>query len=371
MRFAYLDNIRSLVIFLVITTHTEIIYSSYGFWPYIEGSPEKLSDNEAAFFGLYGMFTHAWSMGILFFISAYFSTKSLAKRGAVKYMKERLFRLGVPLLISIFIFTPFIEFVLLGKHNEITLGQYYLDFIVSSRWLSSAGPLWFATVLLIFCTLYVLYRKIVHRHRVILAVNLRHIVSVIVGIGVFAFLIRLVFPINTRFFNLNICYFASYIVMFMAGISVGENNLMEQINREKNIVGMKLALVIGIPLWGIIMIVGGPLYGNMYIYGGFRWQSLVFAFWESFVAIGFSIGIIAFFKKYLDTANRYSELLAQNSFGMYVFHSPLLTAIALSLKQWETTMFTKFAIVLPIAYVASFLFTFLIRKIKPVGIIFK
>ena len=66
-RLAYLDNMRSLVIFLVVAMHSAVTYSGFGGWYYIEGSPEDLSLFEMVFFGLFQSHAQAWVMGALFF----------------------------------------------------------------------------------------------------------------------------------------------------------------------------------------------------------------------------------------------------------------------------------------------------------------
>jgi fucose 4-O-acetylase-like acetyltransferase len=125
-RFAYLDNVRSLVIILVITIHSAVTYSGFGGWYYIEGSPENLSIFGMVFFGFLQSFLQAWTMGALFFISAYLATKSLAKYGSLKFIKERLFRLGLPLLLYVFIISPIILFVICGFYPENSLVENYI-----------------------------------------------------------------------------------------------------------------------------------------------------------------------------------------------------------------------------------------------------
>ena len=369
IRFAYLDNLRSLVIVLVITGHSAVTYSGFGFWPYREASPGELSFLESTFFGFYTSFLQAWGLGILFFTSAFFSTKALAKRGPLKFMRERLFRLGLPLLIYVFVISPIVYFVLIDNRSEY--GHNYLGYLLNFKWLGAIGPLWFVEVLLIFCIIYAGVKAIVPKPIVVQSIKTKSIVSAILLTTIAAFLIRLVFPIGTKFLYLQVTYFASYIVLFIAGVIVGESNLLEQINKKQNIRWLKLALIIGIPFWGLIMIFGGSIKGYTYIYGGFYWQSFAYALWESFTAIGFSIGLIAFLKEYLNKANRFSKILAENSFGMYVFHAPILIATSLLLKHLEANLFLKFITAALIAYFFTFLFTFIIRKIKPLGIIFK
>jgi len=115
--------------------------------------------------------------------------------------------------------------------------------------------------------------------------------------------------------------------LFVIRIIVGENNLLESITGEQNIKWFKITLIAGPILWFAIMLLGGAVEGYKYFDGGIHWQSFAFALWEAFVAIGFTIGIIAFFKKYVNINNKSTGLIAQNSFGIYVFHAPILIAV--------------------------------------------
>jgi surface polysaccharide O-acyltransferase-like enzyme len=370
-RFAYIDNLRSCVILLVIAMHSAITYSGYGDWHYIEGTPENLSLAEMFFFGFFQSFLQAWFMGILFFIAAFFAAKTLPKRSSVSFIKERLFRLGLPLLIYVFIIHPFMLFGLLGISPQYSYVKNYMFYITDFTWLDSTGPLWFAEALLIFCILYAAIRKLFPKKKSIKNVTSKYIMLMILLTGIAAFFIRIIFPIGIEVQNLKLSYFASYIVLFVFGVIAGENNLLDSIAQKKHIVWLKFSLSIGIPLWCLIMIFGGALEGKMYFNGGLNWQSFAFAFWEAFTAIGFSIGLIALFRLKVDTSNTFSNMLAENSFGIYVFHTPILIGISLLLKNWNIIPSLKFIIVAIIVFMLSLLFTIMIRKIKWMKMIFK
>jgi surface polysaccharide O-acyltransferase-like enzyme len=159
--------------------------------------------------------------------------------------------------------------------------------------------------------------------------------------------------------------------MFIAGVLLGENNLLENITDEKNVKWLKLTFIIGIPLWAATMVFGGALEGKTYYNGGFLLQSFTFALWESFTAISFSIGIIALFRKNLNIENKFTRLMRDNAFGIYCFHAPILIAVSLALKQFVLKPILKFAMVFIFVSILCLLFSFLIRKIKPVGTLFK
>jgi len=310
-------------------------------------------------------------MGALFFISAFLATKSLKKRGAVQFLKERFFRLGIPLLLFIFIISPFIYFVIMG-YGDGNIMTKYIHFPVNIKWVvSSTGPLWFVEALLVFCIAYVVIRKYFPSRKTIHAFNTGSIIITMIITGIIAFLIRLIAPIGTDFYNLQFCYFSSYIALFIMGIILGENNLFEYFTREQNIKWLYITLIVGTIAWFVIMLSGGAAKGQRYFTGGFHWQSLAYALWEAFVAIGFTIGIIAFFKKYVNVNNKFTGLISKNSFGIYFFHPPFLITVSLLLKHWMINPLLKFSIVTLIAFAVTLIFTYLVRKIKPVGILLK
>jgi peptidoglycan/LPS O-acetylase OafA/YrhL len=370
-RLAYLDNLRSFVIILVIAVHSSVTYSGSGSWYYKEGSWENLNILETSFFGIFQSFTQAWFMGILFFISAALSVKSIAKRGPVKFVQERLFRLGLPLLGYIFIITPFIHAALLRDIPEGSWLASYKNYLVSFSWLGSTGPLWFAEALLFFSVIYAGVKNFFAVPKRLNPFKLKSIIVIILLTGGAAFLLRLKFPIGSDVLNLQFSFFASYAVLFVLGVIAGENNLFERIGEEKNINWFKLALFAGIPAWSVIMITGGALKGEMYFFGGFNWQSFAYAMWESFTAIGFSMGITAFFKKYIDRGNKFTRFLAENAFGLYVFHTPWLIAVSLLLKNWKINLMVKFMLAALLTFIVCLGFSALIRKIKPLGMLLK
>jgi len=295
----------------------------------------------------------------------------LAKRGPLNFIKERLFRLGIPLLIYVFIISPVIGYILHDYIPEIGLAHNYVLYITSFNWVGDTGPLWFVEALLIFCFVYALLKKLFPQSIKMNNAGSKKIIFAIILTGIMAFLIRLVFPIDTSFYNLQFCYFASYIVMFIAGILIGENDLLEKIADVQNVKWIGITLLIGVPIWVFIIICGGVLDDIYYFKGGLYWQSCAYALWESLTAIGFSVGLIAAFRKKANIANKWSDLLRNNAFAVYFFHAPILVSISLVLRQLVLIPIIKFAVVTIITFGICLVFSILVRKIKPVGMVLK
>ncbi len=365
-RLLYLDNVRSLVIFLVVVMHSNVTYSGMGRWYYVEGSPARLDLVSVSIFGFYGTFVQAWSMGVLFFLAGHFAARGLARRGTWGFLRERLFRLGVPLLLYVFVLEPLLVYFFEdgGRwFRTMPFPRLWWGYASSWSFVHGTGPLWFVEALLIFCGLYALARAILPRRAADGPMPATGALVALVGlIGAVAFALRLAWPIGTAVVNLQLPFFASYVALFSLGVHAGEAGWLTRIPERDGIRWFAAALGIGIPAWCILMVAGGALSGDFPM-GGLRWQVLAFAVWEAFVAVAMSIGLVAFARVHLAAKGRGARALADTSFGIYVFHPPVLVAISLLLAPLAFPMLAKHAIVAPLAFGASFVVAAAVRKV--------
>ncbi len=373
-RLVYADNLRSFVILLVVIMHSNVTYSGMGRWYYTEANFADLDVVSRTVFGLFGSFAQAWFMGFLFFISGYFAAKSLCKKGTFPFLKDRLFRLGIPLLIYVFAINPLMVFFYV-KHNGLffyefmNFADFYFGMIKGMYFIEGTGPLWFVEALLIFCGLYVLIRKIfpVRKDKKEPVPSYRKIILLSVLTAAAAFAVRLVCPMGIAYGNLQLGFFASYIILFFLGTNSAEKNWFESIVSDKSIIYLKLAVLAGIPAWALLMIFGGALSGDIPIGGGFHWQTAAYALWESLIAFAMTIGLIAFFGKKFHGETPHSRFVSQNSFAVYMFHSPIITGIAILCAGISLPMIAKHFIIFPASYVLSLVVSFLLRKIPVVA----
>lgn len=368
-RWAYLDNLRSFVIFLVVVMHSNVTYSGLGGWYYKEGNPDLLDLPSKFLFGLYGSFTQAWFMGILFFLSAYFAAGSLERRGPGAFVRERLVRLGLPLLLYVFVIDPFIAYFLMnyGNVQALGLGAAYLGYLASWDWVGSTGPLWFAEALLLFCLPYAAWRALKPRRGGPKGVpSTLTFVVIIAATGLGAFVLRLFHPIGTSVANLQFSFFASYIALFVLGVHAGENHWLEKLSDALGLRWFTAVLAGGIPVWLVIVVAGGVVSGEARFEGGLNPTSFAYAFWEAFVAIGFSLGLVVFFRRFVGGGGRLSQVLARHSFAVYALHAPVLVALSLVLRDWVAPALVKHAVVAPLAFVLTLGLGWLVLRIPGV-----
>ncbi len=99
-------------------------------------------------------------MGFFLLIAAYFVPGSYDRKGAGQFLKDRLIRLGIPLLVYSWIISPLTWMVItyVTQGYLLPLGDYFPG--AKFEGFIGAGPLWFVEVLLIFTAVYVAWRKI-------------------------------------------------------------------------------------------------------------------------------------------------------------------------------------------------------------------
>ncbi len=363
-RYLYIDNLKLLIIILVVMVHSAVTFSNIGSW-YIVDKLE-LDLISTIFFGLFQSFTQAYFMGFLFLLSGYFVARSYDKKGCSKFLKDRFIRLGIPTLIFMLIISPFIAYML-NYVDRSQIGKVYFEYIVSFRFIGENGPLWFAFALLIFNCIYVMFRIILKNSQLSLEQKLpgkMFPLGVIVIIAVITFFVRLVQPIDSSILNMQLCFFTQYIVLFLLGVRAGRNDWFSNITYRMGRNWLLLALIPGIVFWILLIIMGGALENGLDAYkGGFTWQSAGYSLWEAFIAVSMSLGLIGIFKEKLNKQSRFIHVMAESSFGVYVFHAPILIAVSGIFMKWEIHPLAKFLGTCIIAIPLSFLFSYFIRRL--------
>jgi len=363
-RLFFIDNIKWIMIILVVLIHTSVTYSGIGGWYYIEN--KSVDTVSKIIFAMFNTFTQAYFMGFLFLIAGYFIPGAYDKKGPSRFIKDRLFRLGVPVLIYILIINPFIEYFINKPVQAFIL--YYIRYIKSFRLLGNTGPLWFALALLIFSILYAVLRVIFNQ-----SIKTKEdkrfpnhfsIVILIILISSLTFVVRIFQPIGVQVLNMQLCFFSQYIILFIIGILAYRKKWLTNLPYSFGVFWLKVGLGIGLILWLLIMMLGGPLNGEEYVVmGGLYWQSAAYALWEQLFCIGVCFGLIVIFKDKFNYQSRLTKFLSQNAFGVYVFHAPILITISLLLKNIYLQPLIKFTLVASIVIPISFIISSFIRMV--------
>lgn len=142
-RIVAFDRARTFITLLVVIHHSVVNFTYFG-----NGDRMRWLG-----FDLVVLFNDSFFMAFMFLISGLFVHESLTRRGAAGYLRRRAFRLGVPLLISIFVLIPiayyasFLRYHLPGT-TDFNFFHYWWRMITVGPWPS--GQSWFLWVLLVF-----------------------------------------------------------------------------------------------------------------------------------------------------------------------------------------------------------------------------
>ena len=359
-RLAWIDNLRVSMIILVVILHTGVTYSGIGGWYYKENA--RVDTFSTFFFAFYLTFTQAYFMSLLFMVSGYFTQRSLLKKGSGRFIRGRLFRLGIPLLVFIFL----IQAVAMKlAFPDLNITDWYVTGLKNLNFPGWTGPLWFVEALLIFSLIYVLTFKLFIRRnfKINLKITTLNVVLLIALITAGAFALRLVYPIGTDFYNLQFGFFSAYIFMFAMGILAYAADWFEKITYRDTKKWLLISLGLGIPSWFVLMFLGGPVDGNMLIEGGMNWPAFFYALWESFFCVTFILALVGLYKHRMNISGPFPQFLSDQAFGVYVFHAPVLIGISMILKDLPMYPVAKFFLVAGIAVPTSFIVSWLIRRV--------
>src|SRR6267142_6204925 len=142
-RIVALDRARTFITLLVVIHHSVVNFTHFG-----NGDRMRWLG-----FDLVVLFNDSFFMAFMFLISGLFVHESLTRRGAAEYLRRRAWRLGVPLLVSIFVLIPiayyasFLRYHLPGT-TDFNYFHYWGRMITTGPWPS--GQSWFLWVLLVF-----------------------------------------------------------------------------------------------------------------------------------------------------------------------------------------------------------------------------
>ena len=370
-RIPWIDHLRTLVIVLVVNLHACVTYSHVGDWYFMSAHEPTLAEKVP--FILWEGHLQAFFMGLLFFISGYFAHGSLARRGPSCFIRERLFRLGLPVLFYMLAIHPFILLALNPwQYNFGPPGAYYLKYLRSGRFLGSTGPLWFAVALLLFCLVFAGWRSLgrpmsdggaADRPPVVVPSG-KLLVGVALALGLVTFAVRLVQPIGTNVLNLQLCFFVQYIAFFVSGLHAARHGWLVPLAFSSHARTAGWLTLCGSPVVLLGVMLAGMRTGKVeYFFGGAHWQAVAFALWEQGAGVGLSLGALALFARKLNFEGPRSRWLADRSFGVYVLHAPVLVALAMLFRSLPQNTYFLVMLLTLSGLLASFVAADVLRRL--------
>ncbi|OIO01829.1 MAG: hypothetical protein AUJ49_07135 [Desulfovibrionaceae bacterium CG1_02_65_16] len=361
-RLAYIDNVRIFLAMLVVAHHAGQPYGSDGWWLF---QCDLRSNWIFLFFGV----NEAFFMGLFFLMAGYFHPGSVDRKGPARFVFDRLWRFGVPIVIMVLGITP----LFIYQHEILFKGlpacgywQFYTGAYlgVAPRpmgWPGDPGihlefvHLWFIQNLFIYGCVYALYRLLAgardHRPAVRptepIAPRTAHLTLVALVLWLFAttFYVRIAHPVDDwkvlfSIWEIEFAHVPQYVTMFLLGIVAARRNWFERIPAS---VG-RVWLGVGLSCVVVWMARGVGLPFIEWI-GGLSIAAANRAMWESLLCVGFCVGLLSFARENLPHQNAFAKALSDSSFAVYIFHVPVVTLLQYALAGSGLSAMPQFLIV--------------------------
>ena len=333
-RLYYLDNLKVFLVVLVIFHHAGQAYGNGGGWAYTPGNSAEFMPWIWHFFSTNASFF----MGLYFLISGYFVPKSYDRHGVKDFVRKKLVRLGIPLVV-------------MGGMLSLLSGKLEI------------GHMWFVESLLVFCLVYALIRRFTPALR---NCRIRELpfwsllaIGLVMGIG--SHLIRQVSPQDHWIWPFGIipmplepAHYLQYVMMFTLGVLAGRCGWLEKMS---NCTGASSLAV------GILFAIGNYIRGDG-AWNGFVWRW--FGIYESLMCIFISFGLLWLFREFANWNGGPWRWCAAQSYGAYVFHLLLMLVLQNATDGLWLGAFGKFLFIGIVTTVLSFVFTWLVRMIPGV-----
>lgn len=379
-----LDYLKVALTCLVVAHHAGQPYGgSNGFW-YVESAVQT---DLGAFFSV----NAAFFMSLFFFISAVFLPGSYDRKGAPRFLVDRLKKLGLPLLAGFLVLLPVIMYgyyVNFRPYGSLSFFDYYANVYfglggMPTDWSGPSWPdmqfghLWFIEHLLVYACLYAAVRwaagSLFPQRNKLAPIkpeggypplgNAAVLLCAVV-LSLITYAVRTVSPIDQwtgflGFIQAEYAHVPQYVAFFMAGIYAYRRQWLLSLTPRVGLAWLAIGLLLA----------AGRYCGLLgYSPGGTGTDALIYAFVETFLAVGLSIGLLHLFRRFANRPFRLLGLMSAASFTVYVIHVPVLVLLQYMLRSMEITATGKFALTAAIGILLSYaigsLWITLLRRLR-------
>jgi fucose 4-O-acetylase-like acetyltransferase len=338
------DNLRVLVIAVVVVWHTATAYLGDSNWYYVDRATSKAW--ATAFFP--ASVISLFALGPLFLVAGWFSARSLAHKGAGAFARARLLRLGVPLIVFIFVINPLAAYLgALGQGLHPDLADYLGG-------VYAAGPMWFVAALLVFSLAYALLRSV---HPAPVArrwsgVQVMVAAAVLIAVATFVVWHRWPPYDGSTFWDLRWQSWPQGAVLFALGVWAGEAGSLEDLTAWVRRLGWTaLAAAAVFVALGVYEQARGQLDSALHSVG---WAIMLGVVLFGIVSVAVTVWFTALIRARWSGDGPLLARAGRASYATYFLHPVLLTAIMVLFASLALAPELKFLVVAVVAVPACF-----------------
>jgi hypothetical protein len=372
-RHVYVDNLKVLLIAAIIAGHGLVGYAALDLWSYADVREVTLSPvTEGLLFSLLAPFG-LFMIPLLFLVAGLLTRGSVERKGPGKYARDRVVRLGIPLVAFVGLIWPLLLYALYHPLGNAP-SSYWAEFVGTAEESLDTGYFWFVGVLLIFSLVYAAWVRLRRGRPPRLAsgdIRVGHLSVLAAGVGVATFLVRLGFPFESeRYIDLNLYEWPAAIATFALGVTAARQGWLTEVPSRLHARSRSVSLL-AVGAFGVFMAsefllgaVGEETWG-----GGWHWDALAFAAFESTLAVFGPIWVLGVAQRRLNRGFRWaSPAIGRSAYGAFVLQGLVLLGLAVVLRPLQVPAEVKALIVAAGGVAGSFALAWLlIRRVSGVA----
>jgi len=375
-RLTYLDNLKVVLIAAIIVLHAVLGYAGIvEVWTYSGLREVTLTPVvEVTLLVLVSPFGF-FLMALLFLVAGLLTPASFERKGAGRFVGDRLLRLGVPFVVYVFLVQPTLVYALEHPLGGAP-GSYWEEYLGAESQLDT-GPLWFVGVLLVYSLGYALWRRWRDGRAAGVAatgapprtITWRTLLAIAAVVAPTSFAIRLLYPYGSEsgVSDLNFWEWPACIAVFVLGVIGSRQGWLEAIPHDL-VRHCRMLTLPAVAAMAVLLLAAGALDAVDDVLGGWHWLGLGFVVIEAVLTIVGSVWLLSVAQQRLSRSYRWGPALSRSAYAAFMLQTPFLLAIAVALRPLPLPAEAKALVVAVLGVVASFAAAwFLIRKVPGVS----
>ena len=345
-RIPWMDNLRTVIIALVVLYHAGGVYESAGLWSsfWIVDDPEIWIAS-----GIIGIMFDTFVMPTIFLISGYLAAASLKDKNPWGFIKGKAKRLLLPWLLALVTVIPLYKVIFLysrGLPQENWTTYFHFNHPNSQIWL------WFLPLLFVFNLIYLgIDRLGINLAKVNLVWGI--ILGLLVSVG-FSYLIGDIAGFRswtlTPVLDFENERLLAHFLFYLFGAAAYKQDIFARLPEKKTLYNIANG-VSWLPVTGHIFLRMWPFFVP-----GFEVTPLYRILW--FISFHLSSIVMAYvmvesFQFYLNKSGKLWELLNRNSYGVYIVHVIVIGIFGTLLVGVGLPGWAKYFILFIITYAGS------------------
>lgn len=330
-RLVYLDNLKVLVVALVIVWHGTASYAAQDWWSYAAVREVELSDvGLAVVLAVMGPFELVL-MPLLFLTAGLVSVGSVARRGPGRFAAGRLLRLGVPFVVVAMLLWPLTVQALHRAVGDVDGASW-------ERVRPDHGSLWFAAVLLLLSLAYAGWVRLRGGSggRAPRPVTLAHLLLLALVVVVATYPVRQRWPLGSATpLDLNEWQWPACAALYGLGTVGAGQGWLQGVPPRLERSARRGTAVAGLALAGLLGLAVARGAQPTDVLGVAHWSGVVLLTGEAVVAVLGSVWLVGVAQRSLAGSLPHGELLARSAYGAFVVGGFVVLGLAFVLRPLD------------------------------------